>query len=382
MHKLSFGGLLLSLVVLSGCTLTPPKIGNGGNTTGQDPFQANALPGTIWRSSDGGKTFEPKITVDEKRKITSAEVLDVSFLLRDPSGDLNPSKAPSVFVATIDNGIFKSDDSGEVWQPRDFPPQKVYRFVADSVNPDRMFATGVVASRGKIFRTKDGGTTWEDVYTEPGTGTVLVSLAQDPRSTETIFAGTSTGTVIRSTDGGDTWRNIGTSIDGPITEIVFDAGVANRLYALAFESKLYRSDDNGLTWLSPLQTSYNTPTTPSETVSTVNPSGMVSLIADPYLSGVLYMGTKAGIVRSQDAGETWTKLNIIESAEKFPIRAFAVNPKNSKELIFASGRTFYRSTNTGETWSVVPLNVDRDISVLAYDPFDPSIIYLGLRKYK
>lgn len=380
MRTLSIGGLFLVSLVLSGCSLTPPQIGNGGTTsTGQSPFQASALPGTIWRSNDSGKTFEPKITVDEKRKITSAEVLDISFLLRDASGDLNPSKAPSVFVATVDNGIFRSDDSGEIWQPRDFPPKKVYRFTADSINPDRLFATGVVANRAKVFRTKDGGETWEDVYTEPGTGTVLVSLAQDPRAAETIFAGTSTGTVIRSTDGGDTWRNIGTSIEGPITEIVFDASLPNRLYALAFESKLYRSDDNGLTWVSPLKTT-TVPTGQGSTL--INPSGMVSLLADPFLSSVLYMGTKTGIVRSQDGGETWSKLNIIESAEKFPIRAIAVNPKNSKELIFASGRTFYKSTNSGETWSVVPLNVDRDISVLVYDPFDPSVIYLGLRKYK
>lgn len=380
MRKLSIGGLFLALFFLSGCSLTPPKIGNGGNiSSGQDPFLASALPGAIWRSNDSGKTFEPKITVDEKRKITSAEVLDISFLLRDPNGDPRPSRAPSVFVATVDNGIFRSDDSGEIWQPRDFPPKKVYRFTADSANPERMFATGVVANRAKIFRTKDGGETWEDVYTEPGTGTVLVSLTQNPRATETIFAGTSTGTVIRSMDGGETWRNIGTGIEGPITEIVFDATLPNRLYALAFESKLYRSDDDGLTWTNPLSTAS---ASSSQQPSTVSPTGMVSLIADPYLSQVLYMGTKTGIVRSQDGGATWSKLNIIESAEKFPIRAFAVNPKNSQELVFASGRTFYRSTNNGETWSVVPLNVDRDISVVAYDPFDPSVIYLGLRKFK
>lgn len=379
MHKFSIGGLLLAVLLLSGCSLTPPKLGTINQTGGPNAFQESTLPGAIWRSSDAGKSFEPKITVDEKRKITSAEVLDISFLMRDQSGDMHPAKAPSVFVATVDNGIFKSDDGGEIWQPRDFPPKKVYRFTADSVNPERMFATGVVANRGKIFRTKDGGTTWEDVYTEPGTGTVLVSLAQAPRSPETIFAGTSTGTVIRSTDSGDTWKNIGTSIDGPITEIAFDASVPNRLYALAFERKLYRSDDNGLTWSDPTVVN----TSSQEGKPGINPNGMVSLIADPLTSGTLYMGTKTGgMFRSRDAGAHWEKLNIIESAEKFPIRAFAVNPKNSDEIIFASGRTFYKSINGGDTWSVVPLNVDRDISVLAYDPFDPSVIYLGVRKFK
>lgn len=376
MQKLSLGGLLLSVLVLSGCSLTPPRIGSGG-TDGPNAFQANALSGSIWRSTDGGKTFEPKVTVDEKRRITSAEVLDISFVTRDPQGDPNPSRAPSIFVATVDSGIFKSSDAGELWEPREFPPQKVYRFTADSVNPERMFATGVVANRAKIFRTKDGGNTWVDVYTEPGTGTVITSLAQAPRSPETIFAGTSMGTVVRSMDGGETWKNIGTSINGPITEIAFDAADPSRLYALAFEKKVYRSDDNGLTWNDPITSQTGTG------VSVVTPSGMVALIADPLVSGTLYLGTKAtGIFRSIDAGATWKKLNIIESAEKFPIRAFAVNPKNSSEIVFTSGRTFYKSTNSGDTWSVVPLNVDRDISVVAYDPFDSGTLYLGLRKFK
>lgn len=378
MHKLSLGGLLLSLIVLSGCSLTPPKIGGGGNTsdTTRDPFQSKAIPGSLWRSTDGGKTFEPKVTVDDKRKITSANVLDISFLLRDSSGNLDIKRAPSVFIGTVDNGIFKSNDSGEQWEPRTFPPKKVYRFTADVTNPDRMFATGVIANFGKVFRTKDGGETWQDVYTEPGAGTVIVSLAQSRWNPETLFIGTSAGTIVRSNDGGDTWKNVGSGIDGPITEIVFDASVQTRVYALVYEKKVYRSDDSGLTWVDPLVEA-----TKGTTATAARVSGQVSLVADPYHSGRLYMGTKKGLYRSLDTGINWEKVNIIESAEKFPIRAIAVNPKNSNEISFVSGHTFYKSTNSGDTWSVVPLDVDREVSVLAYDPFDPNVLYLGLRKF-
>lgn len=386
----SIGGLLLSLVFLSGCTLTPPKVGSAknGDTNqenpdgGRNPFQVGAQPGAIWRSTDGGKTFEPKVTVDEKRRITTADVLDISFLTRDPKGDPTPKRAPSIFVGTAENGIFKSDDSGEVWEPREFPPQKVYRFMADSVNPERLFATGVVGGYGKVFRTKDGGATWQDVYTEPGGGTVMLSLAQSRQNPEMIFAASSTGVVVRSMDGGETWRNIGGSLKGPITEIVFDAKVPNRLYALAFEKEIFRSDDNGLTWINPLKTDATASSDPNA-LPQVAPMGMVSLFADPYLSNTLYLGIKAGgVLRSRNGGETWEKLNIIESAEQFAIRAIAINPKNSQEIVFVSGRNFYKSTNGGETWSVVPLSVDREVSVLVYDPFDPSVLYMGLRKFK
>lgn len=381
MHKLSLGGLILAVFLLSGCSLVPslstPTQPTGGDTGLRNPFQAGATAGAIWRSTDGGKTFEPKITVDEKRKITTADVLDISFVTRDQNGDLHPKRAPSIFIGTIDNGIFKSTDSGEIWEVKDFPPKKVYRFTADTVNPERMFATGVVGGRGKIFRTKDGGANWEDVYTEPGTGTVLISLAQDPRATETIFAGTSTGTVVRSMDSGETWKNIGTDINGPIINITFDAKIQNRLYALIYQGQIYRSDDNGLTWKDP----YKTDEVNAKGENGIRPNAILSLVPDPFRSGTLYAGTGGGLYRSVNGGVSWEKLNLIESAESFPLRGVAVNPKNSDEISLVAGRTFYKSTNNGDTWSVVPLNIDRDVSVLAYDPFDPNVLYLGLRKF-
>lgn len=380
MQKLSLGGLLLSLLVLSGCSLNPPKLGSTSSSQdgSRNPFQASTRPGALWRSIDGGQTFEPKITVDEKRRITSANILDISFLLRDPNGNPTPSRAPSIFVGTVDNGIFKSDDGAETWQPRDFPPKKVYRFLADAVNPERLYATGVVNGFGKVFRTTDGGTTWQDVYTEPGAGTVLLSLVQSRRHPDTLFVGTSAGTVIRTLDGGSTWKNVGSGLDGPITEIAFDAVLPDRLYALAHEKKVYRSDDGGLTWFDPLTVAKSAvPTSPTKKT----PTGMLVLVADPSRSNVVYLGTKAGLFRSTTGGADWDKVNIIESAEKFPLRALAVNPRNSDEIVFVAGHTFYKSVNNGDTWSVVPLDVDREVSALAYDPFDSRILYLGLRKF-
>lgn len=389
MHKLSLGLLTLSFLVLSGCSLTPPRLGGQeGASDGTDdgdglrnPFQSGVTQGALWRSTDGGQSFEPKIEVDEKRRITTADVLDISFVMRDASGDLNPQRAPSVFLGTVDNGIFKSNDSGELWEPRDFPPKKVYRFLADQINPERLFATGVVNNFGKLFRTKDGGTTWRDVYTEPGAGTVILSLAQSRQDPETIFAATSNGVVVRSMDSGETWKNVGSSLKGPITEIVFDPKLPSRLYALSFEKNIFRSDDNGEIWIDPTNVEVNT--TDPAPANQVSPGSMVALVADPYLAETLYVGTKnGGILRSRNGGTTWEKLNIIESAEQFAIRAIAINPKNSREISFVAGHTFYKSTNSGETWSVVPLDIDREVSVLVYDPFDPNVLYLGLRKFK
>ena len=75
-------------------------------------------------------------------------------------------------------------------------------------------------------------------------------------------------------------------------------------------------------------------------------------------------------------------MNIIESAKKFSIRSIAVNPKNSKEIVFVAGRAFYKSIDEGATWSVTGLDVDRDAFFVSYDPFDPKYLFLGLRSFK
>lgn len=400
---LSFSGLLIVLASLSGCTLTPTKIGNPNQAT-EPAFDTKAVPGSVWRSDDGGKTFEPKTFVDEKRKLTTADVLAISFLQREDDQERADAlgRIPDVYVGTVDDMIFKTEDGAEVWQPVNFPPQKVYSFTADRRDPSRMFATGVVGDRGKIFRTTNDGESWEDVYTEPGTGTILVSLAEHPVSTNVIFAGTSTGTVVKSTNGGDTWKNVGSVIDGPVTDILFDAEKPFVTYALVQGKKMYYSTDGGVTWLDWDKVKQEERTARSKAASADRsgkttaelqkqyaaedkrrvPTGILSLTADPTVSGTLYAGTAKGLFVSRDYGKFWDELNVIESAKKFPIRAVAVSPGNPDEIVFAAGHVIYKSTDKGVTWAVVPLNIDREISVLVYDPEFPDVLYLGLRKMK
>lgn len=383
---LRFSALSVVLASLSGCTLAPPKIGNTQSGTETTAFDAAAQAGSIWRSDDGGQTFTPKTFVDEKRKLTKADVLSISFLQRDDNREKAEElrRTPDVYVGTVDDMIFQTEDGAEVWQPVNFPPEKVYSFIASRRSVDRMYATGVVGGRGKIFRTTNGGETWQDVYSEPGAGTTIVTLAEHPTDINVLFAGTSTGTLVKSADGGDTWKNIGTKVNGAITAIAFDAKQSNIAYLLSFNSTMYISRDTGETWADwasiVQQETKASPGTKVEPASQIQ--GMISLIADPYIGDLLYGGTKTGLYKSTNGGRNWQKMNIIESAEKFPIRAIAVNPRNSKEIVFVAGRTFYKSVNSGETWSVGMLSVDREVSVLVYDPAYPEVLYLGLRKIK
>lgn len=377
--------------MLSGCTLQFP--GAPSSSSG------SIAKGSLWRTSDGGQTFEVKSTIDEKTTITKADILSIAY---------HPQKEGTIYVGSIENGIFKTEDGGEQWTPIAFPPKKIYSFILDKNDPDnRMFASGVIGEWGKIFRTDDGGENWKEVYTEPGEKATVTALSQHPADTNVIFAGTSTGTVVKSTDSGDTWRNVGSKIDGTVADITFDATSKFVTYLMTFNQKIFYSSDGGTTWIDweeqkqkevadlQKQSADASARGNAKTAERLQkqaldlsernqqnkmPSGIISVAADPLRSGVLYAGTTAGFFRSTDYGKYWSEINIIESAKKFPIRSIAVNPENSSEIVFVAGKAFYKSIDDGQTWFVTGMNVDRGASFVSYDPFNTKNLFVGLRK--
>ncbi|MDD2766546.1 MAG: hypothetical protein PHH40_02125 [Candidatus Moranbacteria bacterium] len=369
--------------------------------TEDSAFVTKALPGSLWKTEDGGKNFVPKSQIDEKTSITKSDILSIAYHPRQPG---------TIYVSSVDNGIFKTENNGEQWMNIPFPPKRIYSFILDKNDPDnRMFASGMVNDWGKIFRTDDGGTTWKDVYTEPGQQTAVTALSQHFRDRNVIFAGTAAGTVVKSVDSGETWKNVGNAINGLVADIAFDAEQNFTTYLLVFGKTLYYSSDGGIKWndwedlkrkevdvlqekMRKAQISDNKAevTRLQKQISTLNernqknkvPSGIVSIMPDPTRSGVIYAGTSRGFFRSTTFGKYWDEINIIESAKKFSIRSIAVNPKNSKEIVFVAGKAFYKSVDDGATWMTTGLNVDRGASFVTYDPFDSQYLFLGLRNFK
>jgi len=364
MKNIRFLLIPLLAVVLSGCSAggqvdnavqNPPTIPGG--------LVSKNEKGSVWKSSDGGRSFQVRSSAGEGRVIDKADILSIAF---------HPTKPKSVILGTVDDGVFKTDDGGETWMPIEFPPKRIYSFIIDRSAPDsRMFVSGVVNGRGRIFRTDDDGANWREIYVEPGEQTFISSLAQDPRDSAKIYAGTSAGVLLESSDSGETWKNIGGISElGIVSAFAFDATDRSVVSILSFGNRPYRSSDSGKTWSDP-------------TGGNGVPSRPLSLVADPSRSGVLYLGTESsGIYRSVDSGKTWEKLNAIGSAESFPIRSIAVDPKDSSRIVFVSGRTVYLSVDDGSSWTVSALDSDRSAFVVAYDPFDSDFLFLGLRNMK
>lgn len=346
-------GVILGAFLLSGCSLS-------------SAIPGSAIGGSIWKSFDAGQTFVPKSAIDEKTSISSADILTLVF---------HPTDSDTIYIGTVGSGLFKTTDGGEHWQHLEFPPLKNYGLAIDKINGDRLFVSGVYNGTSKIYRSVDAGQNWKEIYTEPGKDTVVTAMASHPDNPQVLYVGTSTGVVIKSTNGGDDWKNISIA-RGPVTQILFEAGLPDLVTLLVFGQGVATSSDGGKTW------SDYTHQTELSVGGKILPQNMFVVVPDVLRSGVLYAGAQNGVFRSSDGGKIWEAINIIESSKKFPIRSIAVNPNNSQDISYAAGAAFYRSTDGGAHWATTQLEINRDVSLVKYDPVHPENIYFTLRKFE
>jgi photosystem II stability/assembly factor-like uncharacterized protein len=344
-----------AVLLLSGCSL--PGAPGGGSTGTEQRL------GAVLKSSDGGKTFESKVRIDDQTNIAAVEVLSMA---------VNPEDTRNIFLGTRENGIYVTDDGAENWRNLDFPPQQVYGLTVDTKNPRRVFATGTWQNRGKIYRSEDAGGSWKEIYTEPNDGTMVTALMQGRSNTNVLYAGTSSGVIIKTVDGGETWKNVSTDTNmgqAPVTSIVSDTAREDIVYFAARGQGLFLTVDGGER-LASLQDAMRDVT---------GSANIFSLTADPVRPGTVYAGTDRGVFRGSNYGRDWSELNTIESSRKFPIRSIAVNPKNYNEITYSAALAVYRSTDGGARWSTYQLTGDRIVGAIRYDAANPSTVYLGLR---
>lgn len=234
-------------------------------------WYAGAASGGVWKSVDGGNSWNP---IFDHEPVAAIGALAVA-----------PSDPNVVWVGTgeawairdIDvtgDGVYKSTDGGKTWQHMGLDQTgRIGRVVVDPQDPDRVFVcalgrlSGPQQERG-VYRTEDGGKTWDRVlFVDENTGCSGISMdAQNPRTlfagmwqvamhTWGEFSGGPGSGIWVSHDRGSTWKHIeGHGLPkSPVGKI--DVAVAptdsNRVYALIETDKqgsVWRSDNGGEDW--------------------------------------------------------------------------------------------------------------------------------------
>ncbi len=243
-------------------------------------YYAGAASGGIFKTTDGGSTWEP---IFDDQQVSSIGDLAVA-----------PSDPSTVWAGTgescirshisVGEGIFKSTDAGRTWKRMGLERTgRIGKVVIDPQNPNIVLACALGHAYGPqqergVFRTTDGGETWSRVlFADENTG--CSDLEMDPRNPRKLVAGMwqleihtwgreSGGPgsgLFTSNDGGLTWQRLtGRGLPrGPVGKVVMAIARSNpdRVYTLietgdgvpwqgkeTETGQLWRTDDGGETW--------------------------------------------------------------------------------------------------------------------------------------
>lgn len=300
-----------------------------------------ATGGGVWKTTDGGTSWEAV----SDRDLKTGSVGAVAVAESDPNVVwVGMGEAPIRGNVSHGDGVWRSTDAGRTWKHLGLAAtQQISALRVHPKDPDVAW----VAAQGKvwgpseergIYRTKDGGRTWTRVlFVDANTG--ASDLSVDPSNPRILYAGM--WQVVRRP-----WELVS---GGP-------------------GSSLFRSDDGGDTWKKLAKG------LPEGTWGKV---GVAASGARPGRVWALVEAQKGGLFRSDDWGESFTKVN-----EENDLRQRAwyytgvyADPK-SAETVWVTNVQFWKSVDGGKKFTAVP-TPHGDHHDLWIDPDDPAHLVVG-----
>jgi autotransporter-associated beta strand protein len=326
----------------------------------------NALAWSVIDKNAGGQMSGNQIYVDPSNS-------NILYAVQTQLGSFNPGDPLGVYAPSTVAVIRKSTNGGQTWTTilnsaarPDAIKSTVVPLVLDRVNPARLLVGGVTNSfvplnvppleigRRRLLESLDGGVTWRNVDPIPGNPVITaIGLAAyqgpfqpDPGFTlvtdqgtnayvpGTIYVTNGTGFWVTK-DNGLSWQNRSAvarlaDAQGSIQQIVVDPRNSNTVYVVrsAFGAdKVLRSTDAGQTWTE-IGTSNGLANVP-----------VWSLVVDPRNDN-LYVGTDIGVFQLEGGTGTWKRFGA--NLPLTQIRTLELNQSTNTLLAGTYGRSAYQ----------------------------------------
>jgi photosystem II stability/assembly factor-like uncharacterized protein len=350
-----------------------------------DVVYVGAANGGVWKSTNGGLTWDPLF---DDQKVASIGALAVNQANPDVvwvgTGEGNPRNSVSVGW-----GVYRSLDGGRTWNHLGLEKtERIHRIVLHPSNPDVAWVAALGRLWGEnpergVFKTTDGGRTWRkvlsvddrtgaaDLVADPSNPNKLFAAMWDHRRQPWTFRSGGPGSGLYVTyDGGESWKRL-TEDDGLPKGDLGRIGLAisrshpKTVYALieAAKSALVRSDDGGRSWK-----------TVNEDQRTADrPFYYADIRVDPAWPNRVYnIATRLTV--SDDGGKTFGELGRARELHS-DWHALWINPADPEHIIAGNDGGLGISRDRGQTWYFPPnlplaqfyhVNVDMDVPYNVY----------------
>jgi photosystem II stability/assembly factor-like uncharacterized protein len=316
-----------------------------------NPFDSDRVLFTtgfgIWCCTD--------VTKADSGKPTHWVFLDQGLEETVPLALISPPTGAGLISGVGDIDGFRHDDvdvspaEGEFAGPR-LSSTRDLAFAANK--PELMVRIGN-GGRGMsvhAMMSENGGKTWEAIASDPpggGSGQGRIALSADGR---TIVWAMQRSSASFTTNRGVTWTNCDGLSSG--VSVIADPVNASRFYAFDAPTGKLMASTNSAATFEPTATSLP---------SSQDAGGGGVLAATPRLQGDLWVGSRnIGLYHSIDGGTSFTKLNNVGGADALGFGKAA--PGKTFRALYLLGRinqlqAYYRSDDAGQTW--VRINDDQ-----------------------
>lgn len=274
------------------------------------------------------------------------------------------------------------------------------RVIDLAINPNNKFEWYVAAANGGVWKTNNAGVSFSPIFDGQGVFSIGC-LKMDPLNTNVLWVGSGENNnqrsvgygdgIYKTIDGGQTWQNMGLKNSEHIGMIAVDPVQTNTVYVAAYgplwsaggDRGIYKTTDGGKSWNRVLYVSENT--------------GFNEVHIHPKYSNILYAtahqrrrhewtyvggGPESAIYKSEDYGQTWTKLQTGLPAGDVGRISLAVSPVETDwvyALIEAEGNDggLYASINRGASFEKRSghFTAGNYYQELFADPVNPLVIY-------
>ncbi|MDG2387076.1 MAG: glycosyl hydrolase [Flavobacteriaceae bacterium] len=322
-------------------------------------FYFGATGGGVWKTEDGGQTYE-----NISDGFFGGSIGSVAVSHSDPNV-IYVGGGEVTLRGNVSSGygMWKSVNAGKTWEFSGLPKSRhIPRIVIHPQNPDVVYAAVLgniykpTPERG-VYKSIDGGKNWKKVlFSNSDSG--AVELVIDPTNPRVLYASTwrvnrtpyslnsgGAGSALwKSTDEGENWEEISLN-EGFASGILGIIGVTvsavnpQKVWAIV-ENKdkggVYRSDDGGATW------------------QHINESRALrqrawyysKIYADTQDEDVVYV-MNVSYHKSKDGGKTFKSNN----APHGDHHDLWIAPEDNQRMIIADDGGAQVSYNGGETWS-------------------------------